>query len=74
MERDINPFPNIKVLEVGRYILDHLPTMLPRTTLATHGDHQPHGAAEMLDAALDTPVQASFGWDSEGTYINDREY
>lgn len=31
---------------------DRLPTMLPKVPLASHGDHEPHGAAEMLDEGL----------------------
>lgn len=38
--------------DVGRFLvraLDKLPTMLPKVTLATHGDHPNSGAAPMLD-------------------------
>lgn len=42
--------------EVGRFVLAHLPTMLPREPLAS-GDH---GASEMLDASLDTQPQLEF--------------
>ena len=65
----VDIFP--RLARVGNFVLDHLPTILPRETLASHGDH---GASAMLDAALDPQGTLDFGWDSEGTYIDPNEY
>lgn len=56
MEADKNPMPEFRILPrlctVGEFVLNHLPTMLPKVPLS-RGDHE-HGAEAML-APL-TPV------------------
>lgn len=65
---EVNIFP--RLAKVGNFILDHLPTILPRETLASHGDH---GASFMLDNALDTQPQLPFDdggrWSDMGEYL-----
>lgn len=66
-----NPFPVIRIGlgDVAKAIgsaLIRVVHFLPEEPLASHGDHLPSdtGAEAMLGG------QGTFGWDSEGTYIN----